>query len=77
VNILKKIWVSYGGGPVMNICAITQIKEGWTWVRKPSKEAGGQAPAGFLSDYLEKSMSPSSGAFIGLSIFSSGLQAET
>lgn len=46
----------------MNICAITQTKEGWTWARKAPKEAGGQAPAGFLSDYLEKSMSPSSGA---------------
>lgn len=62
IKLLKKIWVSYGGGPVMNICAITQTKEGWTWSRKPPKEAGGQAPAGFLSDYLEKSMSPSSGA---------------
>ena len=62
IKLLKKLWVSYGGGPVMNICAITQTKEGWTWVRNSPKDAGGKAPAGFLSDYLEKSMSPSSGA---------------
>ncbi|HIH73955.1 MAG TPA: replication endonuclease [Methanosarcina sp.] len=62
IHLLKKVWVSYGGGKVMNICAITRTKEGWTWARKPPKEAGVQAPAGFLSDYLEKSMSPRSGA---------------
>jgi len=62
IHLLKKVWVGYGGGKVMNICAITRTKEGWTWARKPPQEAGGQAPAGFLSDYLEKSMSPSSGA---------------
>ena len=62
IKLLKKIWVSYGGGLVMNTCAIAQTKEGWTWVRKPPKEACGQAPAGFLSDYLEKSMSTHSDA---------------
>ena len=62
VHVLKKVWVGYGGGKVMNIRAITRTKEGWTWARKPPQEAGGQAPAGYLSDYLEKSMSPSSGA---------------
>ncbi|AKB35514.1 hypothetical protein MSSAC_0924 [Methanosarcina siciliae C2J] len=62
IHLLKKVWVGYGGGKVMNIRAITRTKEGWTWARKPPQEAGGQAPAGYLSDYLEKSMSPCSGA---------------
>ncbi|MDQ1251736.1 MAG: hypothetical protein QG646_847 [Euryarchaeota archaeon] len=62
IKLLKKIWVSYGGGPVMNICAITQTKEGWTWARQSPRDAGALPPAGYLSDYLEKSMSPSSGA---------------
>ncbi|AAM05985.1 predicted protein [Methanosarcina acetivorans C2A] len=61
IHALKKIWVSYGGGPVMDICAIRQTPEGWTWARRSPRDAAGKAPAGYLSDYLEKSMSPKSG----------------
>ncbi|WP_440947873.1 rolling circle replication-associated protein [Methanosarcina sp. T3] len=61
IKALKKIWVSYGGGPVMDICALRQTPEGWTWARRSPRDAAGKAPAGYLSDYLEKSMSPKSG----------------
>lgn len=61
ITILRKLWVSYGGGPVMDICALRQTPEGWTWCRQSPRDAGGQAPAVYLSEYLEKSMSPKSG----------------
>lgn len=61
ITVLRKLWVSYGGGPVMDICALRQTPEGWTWARQSPKDAGGQAPAVYLSEYLEKSMSPKSG----------------
>ena len=62
IKVLRHFWVSYGGGPVINICAMRQTPEGWTWARQAPKEAGRQAPIGFISEYLEKSMSPKSGA---------------
>lgn len=61
IQTLKALWVGYGGGPVMNICALQQVQEGWTWARQSPREAKGQAPAVFLTEYLEKSMSPKSG----------------
>lgn len=61
VHILRQIWTSYGGGPVMNISAIRQDPQGWTWARQAPIDAKGQAPQTYLSDYLEKSMSPKSG----------------
>ena len=45
----------------MDICALRQTPEGWTWARQSPRDATGKAPAVYLSEYLEKSMSPKSG----------------
>ncbi|AKB26324.1 hypothetical protein MSMTP_2855 [Methanosarcina sp. MTP4] len=69
----KKIqffWTKYGGGYVMDIHAIRRTSDGWTWSRSCPLEAANQDPKTFLSEYLEKSMSP----LFGMDYWLTGVQ---
>ncbi|AAM03870.1 hypothetical protein [Methanosarcina acetivorans] len=75
IKLLKKIWVSYGGGPVMNICAITkQKKVGPGRVNFQKKQVVKIQPA-FSLIILKNQCLQVPGLYVGPSIFSSGLPA--